>query len=415
MATAPHLADLELTTVTPERTEEFLAATMRGFYHEYEAEGWGPGRAVFEPERNFGFTVDGRWVTTCSAYSRTLTVPGGQVPAAAVTFVTVQPSYRRRGLLSQMMQHQLSDVARRSEPVALLWATEAGIYGRYGYGQATPYLQISGATPESAFRPEVQLAAGSVGEVERDEWLAVATQLHGEQLAERPGSLDRSPAWWEMATNDHPSRRRGASAYRYALHHTAAGEPDGYLSFRTRNADNGMFEPGVEALVATLDARDQAARTALWRFVLDLDLVRAFRASIALDDPLPRQLADRGSLQMEVKDGTYVRLVDVPRALEARRYATDVDLVLGVRDRLLPDNQDSFRLQGGPDGATVSRVTTEPDVALDVADLGAIYLGGTSPAVLHRAGVLAERTPVAVARMTAAFGWSRLPFCLDFF
>lgn len=164
-----------------------------------------------------------------------------------------------------------------------------------------------------------------------------------------------------------------------------------------------------------MDARDQAARTALWRFVLDLDLVRTFRASIALDDPLPRQPADRGSLQMEVEDGTYVRLVDVPRALEARRYAVDVDLVLGVRDRLLPENQDSFRLQGGPEDATVSRVTAEPDVALDVADLGAVYLGGTSPAVLHRAGVLEERTPGAVARMTSAFGWSRLPFCLDFF
>lgn len=415
MATAPHLADLELTTATPERTEEFLAATMRGFHHEYEEAGWGPGRAVFEPERNFGFTVDGRWISTCSAYTRTLTVPGGTVSTAAVTFVTVQPSYRRRGLLNSMMRHQLADIAGRGEPVALLWATEAGIYGRYGYGQATPYLQLTGATPESAFRPEVHPGAGSVGEVAAAEWLAAADGLHGELLSARPGSLDRSGAWWAMATNDHPSRRHGASAYRYALHYTAAGEPDGYLSFRTRDAGNGIFEPGVEAIVATLDARDQGARTALWRFVLDLDLVRSFRASIALDDPLPRQLADRGSLQMEVLDGTYLRLVDVPRALEARRYPTEVDLVLRVRDQMLPDNQDSFRLQGGPAGAVVSRVSAEPDVALDVADLGAVYLGGTSPAVLHRAGVLAEHTPGAVARMTTAFGWSRLPLCLDFF
>ena len=415
MATAPHLADLELTTATPERSEEFLAAILRGFHHEYEPEGWGPGRAVAEPDRNFGFTVDGRWVSTCSAYTRTMTVPGGTVPTAAVTFVTVQPSYRRRGLLNQMMRHQLDDIAGRGEPVALLWATEPGIYGRYGYGEATRCVEVSGPTPESGFRAEVDLGPGSVGEVEAAEWLSVVQGLHAELLPSRPGALDRTPAWWAMATNDHPSWRHGASAYRYALHYTAAGEPDGYLSFRTRDGRNGTFEPGVEVRIATLDALNPSARAALWRFALDLDLVRSFTALVAPDDPLRWQLTDPGSLEMEVVDGTYVRLVDVPPALEARRYATEVDLVLGVRDRMLGQNQDSFRLQGGPDGASVDRVTAEPDVSLDVRDLGAIYLGGISPAVLHRAGLVEERTPGAVARLTAAFGWSQLPLCLDFF
>lgn len=415
MATAPHLADLELTPVPDGRAEEFLTATLRGFHHEYEAEGWEPGRAVLEPERSFGFTVDDRWISTCTAYSRTLTVPGGTLPVAAVTFVTVQPSYRRRGLLTAMMRHQLADVARRGEPVALLWATEAGIYGRFGYGQATPYLEVSGTTTATAFRPEVPVGPGSVGEVEREEWLAAAGRLHAELLDQRPGSLDRSPEWWAVTTNDHSSRRHGASAYRYALHHSAAGEPDGYLSFRTRDKGEGVFEPGVEAVVAALDGRDPGSRTALWRFVLDLDLVRTFRAPIALDDPLPHQLADRGPLSVAVVDGAYVRLVDVPRALAARRYLTDVDLVLSVRDGLLPANQDRFRLQGGPDGAVASRVTGEADLALDVRDLGAVYLGGISPAVLHRAGVLEERTPGAVAKMTAGFAWSRAPLCLDFF
>ena len=131
-STAPHLAQRALAYATPERTDEFFAVAMRGFHDDYVAERWKPMHKVFEPERNFGFQVDGRWISTCGAYSRRLTVPGGSVPAAAVTVVTVQPSYRRKGLLTEMMKHQLYDIRRREEPVALLWASESAIYGRFG-------------------------------------------------------------------------------------------------------------------------------------------------------------------------------------------------------------------------------------------------------------------------------------------
>jgi len=138
MPPAPHLAELELAYATLEGTEDFLRAAAHGFHQDYDPERTGPARGVFEPERNFGYTVAGRWVATCGAYTRTMTVPGGSVPVAAVTYVTVQPSYRRRGLLSQMMRHQLGTLVETgAEPVALLWASEAGIYGRYGYGAAT--------------------------------------------------------------------------------------------------------------------------------------------------------------------------------------------------------------------------------------------------------------------------------------
>ena len=103
--TAPHLAERDLVYLRPERLDEFFAAVVHGFHDDYVAARWEPNRKVFEPERSFGFQVDGRWVSTCGAYSRRLTVPGGTVPTAAVTVVTVQPSYRRRGLLTEMMKH----------------------------------------------------------------------------------------------------------------------------------------------------------------------------------------------------------------------------------------------------------------------------------------------------------------------
>ncbi len=410
--TAPHLADLQLRYATAERSEEFLAAVVRGFYDDYQAEHWGPGRAVFEPERSFGFTVDDRWVTTCGAYSRRLTVPGGEVAAAAVSCVTVNPSYRRRGLLRQMMTHQLTDIAERGEePVAYLWASEASIYGRFGYGESGPKLRLTGRTPATAFRPDVDLGGGSVGEVEQDTYRLIAPGLHAGWLPDRPGGLDRTERWWDTALHDPENRRDGASAQRFALHYAADGTPDGYLTFRVK--DLGDFE---EVRVLELDAAEPAAYAGLWRFALDLDLVRTFvRGAAPVEDPLRILLADNREVRTELSDGTYVRIIDVVRALEARCYAVDIDVVIGIVDTVLPANSGTFRVQGGPDGAEVRRVTRDPDLTLDIRELGAIYLGGVPLGLLQRAGLATERTTGAIAAITAGFAWSRLPFCPDFF
>ncbi|WP_375424441.1 GNAT family N-acetyltransferase [uncultured Friedmanniella sp.] len=395
--------------------DDFVSAAMRVFSIDFDPETW-PNRAVFEPDRSFGFRVDGRWVTTCTAYSRHLTVPGGAtLPVAAVTLVTVAPSYRRRGLLRQMMSEQLADSVSRGEPVALLWASEAAIYGRFGYGPAVASLDVSGPTQQLGFRPEVDLGAGSVGEVDAAEWRAVVEPLHARLLSDRPGSLTRTSAWWHSVTSDHPARRAGASPYRFALHYALDGTPDGYLAFRTRGGGNGLISADVEVRVGAIDAVDPAGYARLWRFVLDLDLVRTVRASLAPDDPLPHLIGNRDALVAHLGEGTFARLVDVRAALEARRYAAPVDLVLGVRDVVLPHNDGTFRLRGGSDGAEVREVGDPPDVELDVRELATLYLGGTAATVLQRAGLIHERTPGAVASLSAAFCWSRLPFCLDYF
>jgi predicted acetyltransferase len=412
--TPPHLAEPTLTPVTPERTDEYLAAVLRGFHADYKPEHWEPHKAVFEAERNFGFAVDGRWISSTGAYTETMTVPGGSVPVAAVTLVTVSPAYRRRGLLRAMMTHQLNEVAARGdEPVALLWASEHPIYGRYGYGETLARLRLSGPTQTLGFAPEVDFGDGSVGEVERDEFRPVASRLREGWLADRPGALSRPAAWWDVRLHDPEDWRQGASAYRFALHFAADGQPDGYAYFRVKD---GGPDGGAEVTVTDVDAANPPAYAALWRFLLSLDLVRSFRRNDApVDEPLRLLVADRRAISTETTDGTYARIVDVPAALAARRYATEVDLVLGVADALLPANEGSFRVRGGPDGAEVTRTQDQPDVGLGIRELGALYLGGNSPAALRRAGLIGEQTPGALARMAAAFAWDRLPFCNDYF
>jgi predicted acetyltransferase len=415
LPTAPHLAHRDLIYLTPERVDEFFGAVMRGFHSDYVADQWKPMHKVIEPERSFGFQVDGRWISTCGAYTRTLTVPGGSVPVAAVTIVTVQPSYRRRGLLTEMMTHQLHDIHERGdEPIALLWASESAIYGRFGYGQATPQVRLTGKTKTAGFRQEVDLGAGSVGEVEGDEAIPVIKRLHGSLLPDRVGALNRNDDWWDVRWHDPESERHGASAYRFALHYDHRGRPDGYVAFRVKTSWES--DSGSEVIISELDALPGPARAALWRFILDLDLVRRFSThGSPMDEPLRYLLHDLRSVNAELEDGTYARLVDVPGALEARRYLTDLDVIIGVQDPLFPDNNRSIRLEAGPDGAAVTRSRRRPDVTMSVRELSAIYLGGTPLVPLARAGLVTERTKGAVQATAAAFAWPQPPFCPDFF
>ena len=166
----PHLAEPKLTYLDEAGTETFTSAIVRGFHDDYKPGLWEPFESP-GTDRAFGFTVDGRWIATCGACHRSMTVPGGSVPTAAVTVVTVSPTYRRRGLLTAMMKHQLEDIHRRSEPVALLWASESLIYGRFGYGHATPRLRISGRLGRLPFFPELILVmARSVRWSEKSGW-----------------------------------------------------------------------------------------------------------------------------------------------------------------------------------------------------------------------------------------------------
>jgi len=414
--TPPHLAEPRLAYANADGADSYLAGVTRGFHQDYVADHWELERQVLEWDRTFGFQVEDRWIATCGAFSRTMTVPGGQVPVAAVSIVTVAPGYRRRGLLTQMMKHQLEDVQQRgTEPVALLWASEALIYGRFGYGHTSPRLSISGSTRALGYLPTVEHRQGSVDEVSREEYLSAATEVHQSLLSARPGALDRPPKWWDVRLFDPEAWRHGASALRFALHFDASGHPDGYAMFRLADSDNPAL-PGREVRILDLDAAEPGAYAALWRFLLDLDLVRSFSRRIApVDEPLRHLVADQRAIKTEVLDGTYARIVDLPAALEGRRYRQDVDTVIEVRDQLLPGNDGRWRLQGGPEGGRVSRATDTPDLTLEIRELGAAYLGGTSLDALYRAGLVQEHTPGAVAALAGALSWPVLPYCPDEF
>ena len=372
---------------------------------------------VAELDRSLGLVDDGRIVATSGIYSLRMTVPGAVVPTAGVSWVTVSPTHRRRGILTALMRRQLTELHEQErEPVAALWAAEASIYGRFGYGPASWRGGWTGRTERLRLRDDVDTGTGRVRLVDEEEFRAPAAAVHEEVRRFVPGNTARDGRWWARALVDDPEKRHGATARQFALHTEPDGGVTGYATYRLKAAWSEAAEPESTLTVEDVRATTPAAYAALWGFLLGHDLVRTVRAPDASsDDPLRHLLHDPRALNAHPTDALWVRLVDVGRALAARRYPAPIDLVLEVRDPFCPWNDGRWRLSGHPAGGYCGPTDRDPDIVLGIEALSSAYLGGVSLATLQGAGRVTEVSPGAVTLASTAFGWPVAPWCPEDF
>ncbi|HEX3814092.1 MAG TPA: GNAT family N-acetyltransferase [Mycobacteriales bacterium] len=368
-------------------------------------------RTVFEFDRSLAAFDGDRVVATSALFSRQITVPGGEVPFGAVTMVTVSPTHRRRGILTAMMRRLLTDIHDAGrEPIAALWASEATIYGRFGYGVAARNLGLTGETHRLNVRPGLG-ATGQMRLVTPEEARPDLVRIYEAARPAEVGWLDRPSVWWDYLLYDAEDSREGATALRFAVHDGTDGTPDGYVVYRLRTVD-GARQVDVHDLAAT----NPEATAALWRFLTELDLVgRIKKWHLAADDALQHLLVDRRGAELRANDGLWVRLVDVDRALSSRTYSGEIDVVLEVEDTFCPWNAGRWRLTGGPDGAKCVATADEPDLSLDAAALGAVYLGGTRLTELAAASQVRELRDGALIAASRAFLGDREPWCPEGF
>lgn len=335
---------------------------------------------------------------TFRSWGTVLTVPGGAVlPAAAVSAVTVLPTHRRRGILSGMAATEHAALVERGEAAGLLYASEYGIYGRFGYAPATrlvdwvvrpratrvlgePAGAVELATPDAAVKETIK---------------GVFDAWRGRQA----GEISRRDVSWDLrlGLRDEPWGERWKGWL--LLHRDARGTVDGYARYKA-DPKWDPHEPAGEIEVTELIALTPGAYAALIRFLLEHDLVAKVTLSARPPwEPLPWLLANaRAAAPTNAIDGLWVRLFDVPRALEARTYEREGALVLEVVDDPVWGGTRRLLLDAGPDGATCRPTDRSPDLTLPVAALGGAYLGGTrlrdlvltTGADEHRAGALAE-------------------------
>lgn len=391
-----------LRAITPDELHAYQNAISRTFLgSSTSSEVVEAMRGGIELERTLAVVEGTRIVATAGAFGFAMTTVGHQLPAAGVTSVTVSPTHRRQGLLTRMMRQQLDGVHERAEPLALLWASEAPIYGRFGYGLGSYAAGLAIARGQ-AFRQPVEVA-GRVRLVEKEEALAAVPALVDRIAPTQPGMVNRRRAWWEMRFTDDPLLRRSERGdANFVLCDLGSG-PSGYAIYRVR-MDWNDDGPRSTTLLSDLLAADPQSYAVLWRYLLDLDLMtRLIAPNRPSSEPLRHLLVDPRAAELRPSDGIWLRLVDVPAALMGRDYAIEGRLRLEVRDEFCPWNQGVIELEGGPEGAQAAGSGSAVDLALDSADLAAAYLGSNSFRELALAGRVEERTKGALARADAMF------------
>ncbi|GAA2012506.1 GNAT family N-acetyltransferase [Brevibacterium samyangense] len=348
-------------------------------------------------------------VATFTHFTKRMHVGGGRLlPAHLITWVTVRPTHRRRGLLRSMMTANLQHAKDEGFPLAALTATEGGIYTRFGFGAGEFYKSIEVDTSPGfrmAVEPDRRVELCSASQLE-----TLEPEIFSKFLLQVPGAIERQEVYTQIASGnlDFATGKEDRKV-RAALHYDEDGAVDGFVAYRT---PRGEDLPGVVEVV-DLVALSDAAYSALWAFLASIDLTsKVTFGHAAAESPLPWLLDDRRRVRtVEEKDGLWIRILDVVAALEARPWYIPGDLVLRVEDPL-EHTTGTYRLRA--DGSGSGRVepltdSAGADLVLGVSQLGSMYLGGVDPVVLARAGRITELTSGTAKKARAMFGLERLP------
>jgi predicted acetyltransferase len=397
---------LEIRAIGPDELDDLIQLDFRAFGGAPTTDGprtWASG----ELERTRVAFEDGQMVGASRAYSFELTLPGGAiVPAAAVSWVGVLPTHRRRGVLTQMIGALHDDARERGEPAAILTASESAIYGRFGYGVAT---WRQGITVD---RARVRFAQpftdpGRMRIVAREEAEKIVPTIYDAARRRRAGMVSRPDFWWpEVMWSEHGKPEKALFA---VVHEDADGVPDGYADYEI----TGSWSAGHAdrtAAIYDLQSTNDVARIALWQYLLSIDLVKQVTAyNVAVDEPVRHLLNDGRHARVDyVIDGLWLAPLDPSALLAARRYSFfDGHLVLEVT---APDGTSARYAIDGNDRDAQCRVTDEaPDLTLSTSVLGATVLGGNRFTDYANAGLVTAHRAGKLAYADAMFSTSPAP------
>lgn len=360
-------------------------------------------RTLIPAGRGFAAFDRGMVVGTAATFDFSVTVPGGSVPMAGLTMVSVRPTHRRRGILRRLMELHLGEARARGVVLSGLWSSESSIYGRFGYG-------IAAESDDLTFRtPGLKLVDGPTDDLEFLGEVAPAElpPIYEAVRKTRPGMLSRSDAWWRWVRfTERPMFTPMPSPRRHVLVRRD-GVPTGYVTYRQRTSfENGLANGTV--VVEEILAIDRRAELTLWRFLCAVDLfpqVKFWNAPV--DSILPWVVSDPRQLQRRRTDTLWLRIDDVPAALAARTYATDGVLPVEIDGRGY-----ELRIEGG--AARCVAAAAPAALRLDQSTLGSIYLGGVSVSLLARAGRISG-DPETLALADRMFASPYAPWCPEIF
>ena len=397
--------------LTSEHLTEFVAALETAAGRHVSAAAVSDARDSYQMDRMLAVFDQGRIVGGTGSDALELTVPGPAiVPAARLMLTAVLPTHRGRGIYSEMMTRQFRDLRARGEPIAIGTTILPGILRRFDMQPSTAALEIE-IEPGLGSRDGHIETSSTLQILAKDELPTFLPRIFDRHRRMQPGQVSRRDYFWRTWLLDRELYRVGSSERFAILYRDEGAKEQGYLTYRL---DYGLLreQPITRFIVEDLVAVNDVALRALWEFCLAFDQAAVIAANnVPADDYLWWLVADRRSLRVTgVRDFLWLRLIDVPMALTARRYAIAGTFVFDVGDSLIPENTGRYQLEGGPDGADCASTSRSADLSVTVGDLAAAYFGRTRFSTLARVGRVTEFTAGALGQLDRMFATRPTPW-----
>lgn len=326
-----------------------------------------------------GGFIDGELQGVVNGYQSSITLPGGNwVSHLAVTHVGVSPTHARRGIARRLLTEQLRQARANGFVTAGLRASDARIYGRYGYGIAS-----------WSARQEVDLANGGrlkprhrddVRQVDALESFDLFKRIANSCPTPRAATLLRWDAWWEIQK----FRTTQGSTPHHAVVIGSAGAERGYLRFHVQPSENWFTSTQRTVVVDDLVAHDDDAWRGLMGHLLSQDILhKVILPSCPIDDPLQLLVDNPRAVQIsDLRDESWIRPLDLEKFLNGRSAGRNARVVFRITDPILPENTGVWSLSGN--GAVRSHETPALDLSLQT--LAALVFGTQSATSLAAAG-----------------------------
>jgi predicted acetyltransferase len=405
---------IEVRACRANELNRFLDTCQRSFHQHLRDIEVVRDSKLLPPERAFAAFDGEDIVGTAGAFEFSLSIPGGEVPAAGVTMVGVLPSHRRKGIMRGLMRFQLDDARERNEPISILLASEDAIYQRFGYGLAADqgHIEVERDRAHWLDDPGPQ---GKTRLVSLEEAMKYIPAIYDRVREQTPGMFARSTDWWEHHTlTDDEEVRRGTGPMFCAVLEID-NRDEAYALYRVKpDWPEGISRSRL--IVKEAMAVNPVAAREIWRFLFGIDLVDRVEAwLLPADFPIYLMMLEPRRLRYTYGDSLWLRLVDVRSALGARSYARQGSIAVQVSDSFCPWNEGTWRVSFDGRVADVEATEAEADLKLDVRDLAAAYLGAFSFARLALAGRAQELRAGALNRADEMFRTGRAPWCPEIF
>ena len=370
---------------------------------------WAKHEARWQSLRSFSAWDGDRCVGHVGSFDTETTVPGGaHLTTIGISSAGVLPTHVRRGIFRRLIDALIDDAVTDGVALASLRASEATIYGNFGFGMAgdalTATIDVARARPLRGATTE-----GSIELVPGSEILDTVQPIY-DRADRRPGRIAR-PGWlwgryFENAITGH-------SVENVVVHRSADGEPDGYAHYQLNWSDDIFGADHGTGKVHEVWATSPGVELALWQFLFDIPLVRQLSVDeLATDSVLVHAVADYRALRVGLRwDEQWLRILDVDAALAGRSWADAAPIVVGLVDSRADGASRRWRIGAGAATATDDLA----DLTTDIAGLSAAYLGSTSWADLTSAGRAEANDDAAVRRADAVFAHRPLTFSGSFF